>query len=103
MLDSSREKTDVTELAKLKTFYVLLRNLGPTNNAAINKLRDVTRNALLVGGKEIAEIVYSTSTNELQTETVNYNGVDYEVYKYAHIVAMPAVHTSPSVILRTFK
>ena len=64
VLDSSREKTEVTELAKLKTFYVLLRNLGPTNNSAINKLRDATRNALLVGGKEIAEIVYSSTTND---------------------------------------
>ena len=43
VLDSSREKTEVTELAKLKAFYVLLRNLGPTNNSAINKLRDATR------------------------------------------------------------
>ena len=52
-------------------------------------LRDATRNALLVGGKEIAEIVYSSSTNELQTKTVNYNGVDYEVYESVNIVASP--------------
>ena len=46
--------------------------------------------------------MYSSTNNEQETETVNYNGVDYEVYKFAHIVAMPPVHISSSVILRTF-
>ena len=103
VLDSPRESRELTELAKLKTFYTVLRNLGPTNNAAINRVRDAIHDALLVNGKEISEIVYGPNIDGLPpTKTVNFNGTNYEVYNQAYIVAMPPVVISPSVALRTF-
>ena len=103
VLDSPRESRELTELAKLKTFYTVLRNLGPTNNAAINRVRDAIHDALLVNGKEIPEIVYGPNIDGLPpTQTVNFNGTNYEVYNHTYIVAMPPVVISPSVTLRTF-
>ena len=103
VLDSPRESRELTELAKLKTFYTVLRNLGPTNNAAINRVRDAIHDALLVNGKEIPEIVYGPDIDGLpSTKTVNFNGTNYEVYNHTYIVAMPPVVISPSVTLRTF-
>ena len=103
VLDSPRESRELTELAKLKTFYTVLRNLGPTNNAAINRVRDAIHDALLVNGKEIPEIVYGPDINGLpSTKTVNFNGTNYEVYNQTYIVAMPTVVISSSVTLETF-